>query len=381
MALAGAQAACGGGLISIARFAPEDEPDIRDFNARLAAGGETFQFPTRLSELAVPRDPHASLWTEMWVARDESTVRGGFLLKHERLLTPDGELEVGNYQLPLSEGIVDRRFATVGLSLTQRAMKELGPIYSLGMGSLSRPLPRLLGRLGWRIEEVPFFFRVVNGTAFAKNIRALQTSQTRRMLLTALRVSGAANLATRTWRLAARVAALRTNAGRSMRLVSVPSFDPRADQVLAATRSNYLAMLHRGSEALNIKFSPKDPRLHRLMVEVGGNTLGWVVLTINKLQNHKQFGDLQLGCIVDGLLEPRSVQPAITLAARRLSDLGADLLVSNQSHRAWQQALGKNLFIRGPSNFILGRSAQFVPHIPLHDLHMNRGDGDGPINL
>jgi hypothetical protein len=366
-------------MISIARFVPEDEPDIRAFNARLAAGGETFQFPTHLGGLAIPRNSSAPLWTEMWVARDETAVRGGFLLKHERLITQDGDIEIGNYQLPLSEGIIDRRFAIVGLSLTQRAMKELGPLYSLGMGSLTRPLPRLLTRLGWLVEEIPFFFRVLNGTAFARNIRALQTSRKRRLLLTALRLSGTASLGARTWQLAARVAG--GNAAQDMRLVPVASFDQRADQVLAVTRSNYLAMLDRSSEALKLRFPPTDSRLHRVMVEAGGDTLGWLVLTINELRNHKQFGNLRLGCIVDGLLEPRLVQPAITLAANRLSDLGADLLVSNQSHRAWQQALGRNLFLRGPSNFILARSAQFVRHIPLQGLHMNRGDGDGPINL
>jgi hypothetical protein len=368
-------------VISIARFVPEDEQDIRAFNARLAAGGEPFQFPTNPRGLAIPRNPQAPLWTEMWVARDESTVRGGFLLKHERLLTREGDIEVGNYQLPLSEGIVDRRFAIVGLSLTQHVMKQLGPLYSLGMGSLSRPLPRLLTRLGWLVEEVPFFFRVVCGTAFARNIRALQTSPSRRLLLTALRVSGTASFGARTWRLAASVAGARANAQPSMRLVPVSIFDQRADQVLAATRPQYAAMLDRGSKALNIKFPPTDKRLHRFMVEAKGQPVGWFVLTMNQLQNHKQFGDMRLGCIVDGLLDPGAVQPAIALASSTLTDLGADLLVSNQSHRTWQQALRENLFCRGPSNFILGRSAQFARHIPLQDLHVNRGDGDGPINL
>ena len=368
-------------MISIERFVPEDEPDIRAFNARLAAGGETFQFPTNLEGLAIPANPHAPLWTEMWIARDESTVRGGFLLKHERLLTRDGDIEIGNYQLPLSEGIVDRRFAIVGLSLTQRAMKELNPLYSLGMGSLARPLPRLLARLGWLVEEVPFFFRVVRGRAFARNIRALQTSRNRRLLLTALRVSGAASFGASTWRLAAHIAGARANARPSMRLVPVPNFDQRADRILAATRPQYVALLDRGTGALNIKFPPTDTRLHRFMVETARQAVGWLVLTMNDLKDHKQFGDMRLGCIVDGLLDPRAVQPAIALASSTLTELGADLLVSNQSHRAWQQALGQNLFRRGPSNFILGRSAQFVRHIPLQDLHVNRGDGDGPINL
>jgi hypothetical protein len=368
-------------VISITRFAPEDEADIRAFNARLTAGGAGFQFPTRQDELAVPGNTNAPLWTDMWVARDETAVRGGYLLKHERLITAETGIEVSNYQLPLSEGILDKRYAMVGLSLTQHAMRQTGPLYSLGMGSLSRPLPRLLGRLGWRVEEVPFFFRVVRGKSFVQNIRALQTSNANRKLLQVLGDSGAADLGALTWRFAANVAALRSRARSMMQLVAISNFDRRADQVLEACRSKYAAFLDRGSDALNIKFPTTDQRLYRFMVVASGRDIGWLVLTVNDLKDHKQFGDLRLGCIVDGLLEPRWVQPAMTLAAKKLSELGAHLLVSNQSHRAWQLALRRNLFLRGPSNFILGRTAQFARQIPLQDLHMNRGDGDGPINL
>ena len=368
-------------MIKIERFVQADEVDIRAFNARLLAGGGVFQFPVDVQELAVPRAPHAALWTEMWIARDETAVRGGFLLKHERLLTGNTVESIGNYQLPLSEGIIDRRYATVGLSLTHKALAENNSLYSLGMGSLSRPLPRLLERLGWRVEEVPFFFRVVRGKPFVRNIRTLQASARQRTLLRVLDRSTAASVGALTWRVAAAAAGMRARARQAINMLPVTDFDERADRVLETCRSHYAGLLDRGAAALNIKFPAKDPRLRRFLLQNSGVVVGWLVLSINSLKDHKQFGDLRLGTIVDGLAEPRTVPAAVSLAAAVLTASGADLLVSNQTHQAWQDALGSNLFRRGPSNFILARSPAFAPDIPLNSLHMNRGDGDGPINL
>jgi hypothetical protein len=63
-----------------------------------------------------------------------------------------------------------------------------------------------------------------------------------------------------------------------------------------------------------------------------------------------------------------------------------DIIVSNQASKAWSKALARNGYLNGPSNFILALSPelsqelqpleQYEPHI-----HINRGDGDGPINL
>jgi len=365
-------------VITLARFVPGDEPEVRAFNGRLAAGGAGFQFPASLREFTVPTSPGPPLWTEVWIARDAQAVRGGFLLKHEQLLLAGRTLAVGNFQLPLSEGIVDRRFATVGVSLAQRALALQPALYSLGMGSITRPLPRLLARLKWTVEEVPFFFRVVRGGAFARNIRALHTSPRRRALLKALAATGGASLGSLAWRAAARAGDLARRP--RVRLLAVDRFDERADLTLAACRGAYPALLDRGSAALNIKF-PVDERFRRYLVEESGRAAGWLLLTVSDLKDHKQFGDLRLGCLVDGLIEPRLIAAAVAAASGELVRAGADLIVSNQSHAAWRRALEQNLFLKGPSNFVLARSPAFVPDIPLASLHVNRGDGDGPINL
>ena len=367
-------------MISVERFKPEDEALIRAFNQRIAGNDNGFQLPETLRGLSAPGTSESPIWTDLWIASDGSSVRGGFLLKHERLLTGNLELRVGNYQLPLSEGIIDRRYATVGLSLTQRALSECPALYSLGMGSLSRPLPRVLGRFGWKVEEVPFFFRVLNGAQFARNIRALQQSPLRHLALRAIAASGVATIGALGWRAAARLAAAQFHRSAT-KLLTVGSFDERVDKIQRDYRGSFGALLDRGSAALNLKFPVSDERLHRFMVHENGRDIGWVILTINDVRNHRQFGDIRLGCLVDGMIEPNSLATAIALACRQLLKAGASLIVSNQSHKDWQRALRKNLFMTGPSNFILARSRAFAPEVSLSDLHINRGDGDGPINL
>jgi len=336
-------------VISLAPYVPADESAIRAFNARLAAADTGFQFPPTLESLAIPANPGAPLWTELWVARDGERVCGGFILKHERLLLANAELAVGNYQLPVSEGIIDRRYATVGIKLTQQVLALQPALYSLGMGSTARPLPRPLARLGWTVEEVPF--------------------------------SSASCTAVLVWRLAARVATLPARWRAGLELEPVTGFDERVDALIAATRADYAAVLERRSAALNIRFPAHDARLRRFVLTQRGRLVGWLVLTDHQLKAHKQFGDMRLGCIVDGLIEPQLLVAALGLAARALVRAGVDLIVSNQSHAAWQRALGRGLFARGPSNFVLARSPAFANGVPLGRLHMNRGDGDGPINL
>ena len=63
-----------------------------------------------------------------------------------------------------------------------------------------------------------------------------------------------------------------------------------------------------------------------------------------------------------------------------------DLIVSNQANPAWGKAFLAAGYLVGPSNFILALSPMLVGRLePLEvsrkRIHMNRGDGDGPIHL
>ena len=62
------------------------------------------------------------------------------------------------------------------------------------------------------------------------------------------------------------------------------------------------------------------------------------------------------------------------------------MIVSNQSHAAWSSALRRSGLFSGPSNFIFASSPKLTALLRARgvgpgDIHMNRGDGDGPIHL
>jgi hypothetical protein len=105
-----------------------------------------------------------------------------------------------------------------------------------------------------------------------------------------------------------------------------------------------------------------------------------------KMSNNKYFGNMRVGSIVDCLALPDEAQKVMFVAAEVLKQRGVDLMVSNQSHPAWGEALQAAGFIQGSSNFIFTASQQLsklLEDIDPEDtgIHINRGDGDGPIHL
>ena len=104
------------------------------------------------------------------------------------------------------------------------------------------------------------------------------------------------------------------------------------------------------------------------------------------MSGHKHFGGMRVGSIVDCLAEPEDAGVAVQHSSWFLEQRGVDLIVSNQTSAAWGKAFLTAGYLRGPTNFILGLSPMLAAKLePLEtsreNIHMNRGDGDGPINL
>src|SRR4029077_10210297 len=128
---------------SIRELSPDDIPGVLEFNARLKKGGIDFALNISSQEL-MPRDPAVEAPCQTaYILTDGASVRGGYILKDEWLFARGEFFLGGNYQLPLSEGIVDRRYAIVGVQLVKDALTRQPCLYSLGMGGVARPLPRL----------------------------------------------------------------------------------------------------------------------------------------------------------------------------------------------------------------------------------------------
>jgi hypothetical protein len=364
----------------IRELLPGDSEDIRQFNSRLEQAGVAFAFPVDSSKL-LHKDPGVDApYQTAYVLSDGSAVRGGYILKHEQIFAGGQIFPVGNYQLPLSEGIVDRKYAIAGLQLIKDALARESRLYCLGMGSTARPLPRLLAKLGWTVSKVPFLFRIENARNFTREIRWLRQDAGLRFLLDCARNTGTLAGFVALARLRRRI--LRYSAPAGASCAEVPDLPDEIDELFANVRGDYGLLCDRRAAALRMRLPAHDSKLLRIVLRRSDKVVGWAVVSISQLCGHKQFGNMKLGCIVDGLAAPADVGVLVGEACRRLESARCDLLVSNQTHAAWIKGLRQQGFFLGPSNFILALSPPLEACQAAVSLaHFNRGDGDGPINL
>ena len=367
--------------IVIEQYDPNRMPAIDAFNRRLDAGAvpAEFRFPSPYVSGAAGREP-TGLYEEGFVAAEAETVRGCYFLKHQDFLIRGVTRSIAQYRLPISEGIIDRRYVGVGARLVTHALLVQPLLFALGMGSVDNPLPRLLRALGWRLWEVPFFFRACHPSRVAT---ALFAKRAATQPLLGVRGAGLiGGMALRA--LQARPRSARAPHGISSKIVSV--FDDDVDALWDRCAHHYTMMAVRRSRQLQAMYPPDDVRFIRLAVYEGAEIAGWTVLLDTAMKDHRHFGDLRVGSIVDGLALPEHARVVVAAAARLLEDRGVDLIVSNQAHAAWRQAMRSAGLLPGPSNYILACSPALAKLLEPFDttatrVHMTRGDGDGPIHL
>lgn len=365
--------------ISIREILPEDAEGIREFNSRLEKAGVTFAFPVDSSKIMHKQPGVDAPYQAAYVLSDGSAVRGGFILKSELVFVGDESYPAGNYQLPLSEGIIDRRYALVGVQLIKDALDRQSRLYCLGMGNTARPLPRLLSKLGWTISKVPFLFRIENAGNFTREIFWLRQRAHLRLLLDMARNTGTLAAVVGLARLRRRLFGSKPPAEVSF--TQVTDLPDDIDDLFFNTRGDYGLMCDRRAAAMRARLPTGDSKLLRIVLRKSGKLAGWVVVSMSQLSGHTQFGNMRLGCIVDGLAATSDVSLLVGEACRRLEKARCDLLVSNQTHPAWIAGLRRHGFFEGPSNFILALSPQLAECRAETSVHFNRADGDGPINL
>jgi hypothetical protein len=347
--------------IRVAPFTAEWVDAVRAFNQRIAVSRQ---------QLPDTPCPAAMAGMEVYVATEGDAVRGGYILRRQKCFTAGKELTVAHYRLPLSEGIVDRQYAALGLRLVRDALAREPHLYCLGMGGWSKPLPQMLQRLNWRMCEVPFHFKVLRPSRFLHNIRAVRTSVWRCIALDAAAITGAGWLGMKVIGHGARVAPEAHEI--------VPAFGRWADSIWDRSREAYGVVALRDAGTLNALYPAAEQRFLRVRAADG-----WAVLLDTRMRGHLQFGHMRVGSIVDCLAAPSQARDVIRAASGVLEQRGVDLIVSNQLHSAWSDALRHAGFRKGPSNFLLALSPALAQSVHAGDseIHFNRGDGDGPIHL
>jgi hypothetical protein len=357
-------------------------PAIRGFNRRLRDGGETlFQFPESEIPEWLPKYDGRRIFQEMFVAASGAEVHGGYILKHQDFSFRGAVRPVGYYHLPLSEGLIDKAYSLLGAQLLFDALRRQPVLYALGMGGFDRPLPRMLEKAGWKLSAVPFYFKVLHPFRFLRNIRTLRTTPLRRLALDFAAYSGLGPLAFRSLRI---FPAAAVNQAPSFEIV--PEFSAWADDLWQRCHPLYAMAGSRNSATLRILYPAGNPRFIKVMVRAAERVAGWAVLLSTPMQDDSYFGRMRVGAIADCFGAPEDAGAVIAASAATLEAAGVDLIISNQSHRAWCTALRRAGFRPGPSNFLFAASKKLAALLDpwdaaLPQIHLTRGDGDGPIHL
>lgn len=371
--------------ISIRPFTNEWIPAVRAFNGRLTAAGveAALVFPEHPTPAWLPRLPDREIYQEYFLAVDGDQVRGGFILKRQPFWLAGRLKSLTFYHGPVSEGIVDRAFASVGVMMLRAALKAEPRLFALGMGGLDQPLPVMLKALGWRIELVPFAFHAHRPAGVFRNVAALNRTARRKAMMRAGAWTGVGSLGVRA------VQASRARRPRpTPEVQSLVSFTGAGsewvDDLWSVARQDYVMIGARDRRTLSVLYPEQDPRFHRLRVHRDGAPIGWAVVLDTQKRGDRHFGDLRLGSIIDALARPSDAAPVVWAARQFLKARGVDLIVSNQSHHAWSDALRSAGFLSGPSNFAFACSKALAEELgpsTAREVYLNRGDGDGPIHL
>jgi len=370
--------------ITIVPYYEENIPAVVGFNQRLRAGGlpEDYVFSGSHIPPWLPPGGNAPVYNEFYLALEDGVVRGAYALKRQDFSFYGNIRPVAYYHHPFSEGLVDRRYAQVGPQMMMQAMRAHPLLYLLGMGGYDRPLPRMMMALKWPHSLIPFFFRVNHPGRFLRKIQALRQSGARRAAAGLAAFSGIGWAGIHAIQAISGMRGLRARADAAV----VEEFDDWADEIWERRRSTFAMIAVRDARTLRTLYPAANPNFIRLKVTRAGREVGWVVAAIARKPDHPQYHDLRVGHILDGLASAEDATLVIAAAARALSERDVDVIVSNQSHFAWVQALRDCGFLKGPSNFIFAASRQLAAMLqPFEQAvsfsHWNRGDGDNLLQF
>lgn len=359
-------------------FGEQHLPAVLDFNQRMRAGNAASEFllPTAVkARCTSPRDPIQ--WAN-YVVLDGEVVRGGLLAMEQPGWVNRHSACTWNFQAPLSEGIVDAKYSIVAMQMVKFMQKQSDAVFMVGMGGADRPLPRLLVASGWSVRPVPFLFRVHNAGNFLRELRMLRTSPTKNVAAQVARFTGlgALGLAVKQRRKNTALAIVR----------QVGEWGEWADEIWNRCREGCSFAVQRDRRTLESLYPPSDSRTRILLVERDGKAVGWSVCFNSQLVDHRHFGSLQVGSILDCLADVDAMTATAILTDSELAKVGADLVLVNHSHAVWVEAFRAAGFLAGPSNYMLAMSKKLtesVCSVPGGEerVHVTRGDGDGRIHL
>jgi hypothetical protein len=369
--------------VEIVPYTPAHREAVERFNAKLAEAGSEWRFPHRERPAAAEVLP---AWDESFVAVEGNEVYGGYILKHRQFLIEGRPLDVDGLQLPLSLGQIDSEFGHVSVALLFDAIRRSAYLYSLGLGSEETQFARLLAAAEWQHITVPFYFSTKSANRFAREIRLPADKANVQKVLRVLGQARLAGAALGLRRLLASSSGRRSSPSPTVGARELPDFDNSADDLFAGNADSYVLVGDRRVATLRRVYPAEEDRYIRLAVVRKVDTIGWALVLDTQMKNHKYFGDMRVGSIADCFAAPNDALLVVGAADEFLKRRGVDIVVSNQLHPRWCDALETVGYERGPSNFFFYFSEELAKRLGAiadweRGAHLNRGDGEGPGNL
>jgi hypothetical protein len=368
-------------MLNLVPYTREWTSSVHEFNERMRVGGleNELRFPEELDGQFC-QDSGSPLFREYFLAVEGRDVRGTYFITHEHWIVNGYPCRVASYRLPTSEGFINPKYKGLGRALLNHALGRNPFLYGLGYGDRNRPLARLVTSQGWRMVGTPFYFRCVHPRTVVQNLSFLRKRRSRRIMLDVVAWSSA-------WTGITALQRLRTRTPTDAATVStVLDFGDWADDLWERARGTYSALSVRNLRLLRIRYPANDTRFIRMAIYRKSELCGWAVGLATTMHDHRHFGNLRVGTIVDCLAVPGNEHIVVDAAANVLEEHGTDLIVSNQSHRSWCTAFERAGFLSGPTNRFFTPSPElarllepFEQKFPL--THLTRGDAAGPVHL
>ncbi len=370
--------------ITIQPYRQEHESAVREFNARLTQSQSDPHLT--FSQSAIPRwlppTSDSPVWNEYYLALESGLVRGAYGLKQEMIFVRGKGLQrIACYHHPLSEGIINRSYASVGVLLTRDALARQPFLYALGMGGVDRPIAQMLKALGFSLTTIPFFFRVLKPNKFLREMQALRQKAWRASLMNLAAATGTGWVAIKS---AQKLKNLSSRPGNFV-VEEVSEFSGWAGDLWNSCKESVSMATVRDANTLRRLYPASLNSVKRLRVSRNGIPIGWAIVGLRR--KDAKFGEMRVGSIVDCWASPENAPAVVRAATESLEKDGFDLIVSNQSHHAWCRAFETGGFLKGPSNFVFGASKKLTELLqPLDEnrpsFHITRADGDGlPANF
>lgn len=358
-------------------YRPTDQPAALALTERLQAHDPSLSYP-------IPETSCSSLCTnpsevQLIVAVDNEGIHGGYSMRCDHYCWRGEPVLLYYFGYPISEGLFNKKYATLGLQLQRDIQKRAQLAYGLGGGGIQSRVNQLKIRGGWSAEEVPCFFYCHRPRRVVENLPALHRTNVRSFLAKASARSGLASAAVGTANYVRSRSSRHFSKKTSYKLVS--QFPEWADRLYEQSLAEYDLIARRDRTTLDLRFPVDAPFLQRGIVRSRSRNVGWFV-TLEKIHNKPQhFGDLKVGLVADFLAPPEHVGKTLWAATEQLRRADCDLIICNASHSYATDSLRQVGYFQGPSNFPLLVSPKLGKKVSplaetLANSHLVRADGD-----